>query len=88
MVLPGGKYYKMPLDQMVASWKNDYGTLCRFPGFLGQKEMIMTFLPEDIEKVFRNQGKMPHRRVLESVEYFRKKQRPDLYPAGAGLTIT
>jgi hypothetical protein len=85
---PGGKYYKFALDEMVASFKEDYGTLCKFPGFLGQKQLVMTYLPEDIEQVFRLQGKTPFRRVLDSVEYFRKKQRPDLYPAGAGLTIT
>lgn len=85
---PGGRYKDLPLDELIAIFRQDFGTIAKFPGFLGQRPMVMTFLPEDVEKVFRLEGKFPNRRPLESIEYFRKKHRPDMYPAGAGLTIT
>lgn len=85
---PGGSFNDLPLDQMVKKFRDDYGTICKFPGFLGQKPMVFTFLPEDIEKVHRTEGKFPSRRVLDSIAYFRQKHRPDLYPVGAGITIT
>ena len=88
LVAPGGKYYNLPLNELVSNFRKDYGTMTRIPGIFGQKPIVMTFLPEDIETVLRTEGKFPHRIPLESMEYFRKKQRPDLYPAGAGLTIT
>lgn len=88
LVAPGGKYYNLPLNELASSFKRDYGTLTRMPGIFGQKQIVLTFRPEDIETVFRTEGKFPYRRPFESMEYFRKKQRPDLYPAGAGLTIT
>lgn len=88
MMGPGGRYKDLPLDQLVASFRRDYGSIARFPGVLGQKDMIMTFLPEDIETILRTEGKFPERRSLESFVYFRKTLRPDLYPAGAGLTAT
>lgn len=85
---PGGKYKDLPLDKLVTSFRQDFGTIAKFPGFLGQRPMVMTFLPEDIETVLRTEGKFPFRRPLDSIEYFRKQHRPDLYPAGAGLTVT
>jgi hypothetical protein len=85
---PGGKYQNLSLDKLTACFRRDYGSLARFPAFLGQKQMVMTFLPEDIETMHRQEGKFPNRRVLDSVAYFRKEHRPELYPAGAGITIT
>lgn len=79
---PGGKYSKLPLDQLVQRFHDDFGTIAKFPGLLGTKPMVITFLPEDIEKVHRTEGKFPHRRVLDSMAYFRQKHRPNLYPAG------
>lgn len=85
---PGGKYANMPLNELTTNLRKDYGTISRFPGILGQRPMVMTYLPEDIEKVLRNEGKFPNRRPLDSLHYFRKKHRPELYPAGAGLLTT
>jgi cytochrome P450 family 12 len=86
--LMGGKYKDLPLDELVKSWRKDYGNIARFPGFLGLRGMVMTFVPEDIEKMHRQEGKFPIRRVLDSIAYYRQKHRPDLYPAGGGLTTT
>ena len=85
---PGGKYQNLPLNKLTDTFKEDFGTIAKFPGFLGQRPMVMTFLPEDVEKVYRMEGKFPNRRALDSIAYFRGKYRPDLYPAGAGLTST
>lgn len=85
---PGGRYKNLPLDKLVESFRKDYGTIAQFPGFLGQRPMVMTFLPEDIERVLRTEGKNPFRRPIDSMVYFRKQHRPELYPAGAGLVVT
>lgn len=88
MMGPGGRYRGLPLDVLFAKFREDFGTIVNFPSFLGQRPMVITFLPEDIETVLRNEGKFPSRRPFESIAYFRKTHRPDLYPAGAGLTVT
>lgn len=49
--------------------------------------MIITYLPQDYEKVFRLEGKWPFRRGLDSFTYFRKEHRPDLFKSGGGLTV-
>lgn len=37
---PGGKYQNLPLDKLVESFQRDYGTLAKFPGILGQRQMV------------------------------------------------
>lgn len=88
LISPGGRYHNLPFDKITSKIREDYGTISKFPGFLGLRPTVMTFLPEDTEKVFRNEGKFPFRRPLDSLYYFRKQHRPDLYPGGAGLVVT
>ncbi|CRL03628.1 CLUMA_CG016420, isoform A [Clunio marinus] len=88
LLLPGGKYYKISPSELIKQWRNSYGTIATLPGFFGVPSLVITYLPDDIEKVFRTEGKFPNRRPLESILYFRKHERPDLYPAGAGLIVT
>ena len=87
MALPNSRYYKKPLSELLKHLREDYGNLCHFPGFMGSKPMVFTFLPEDAEKVFRLEGKFPYRRNLESFEYYRKKYRPELFKSGGGLAV-
>lgn len=82
---PGGKYFKMDITDVLQKMRVDYGSIFKFPGLLGQSPMVFTFLPEDIEKVHRTEGKFPRRIPLDSFHYFRTKHRPELYPAGPGL---
>jgi len=87
MGMPNSKYYNKPLNEMLQMFRKDYGNICFFPGFMGAKPIVMTYLPEDAEKVFRNEGRYPNRRNLESFAYYRKEHRPDLFKAGAGLAV-
>lgn len=85
---PGGRYANLPLNESVERFRDDFGPIVFFPGMFGMSPMVFTFLPEDIEKVHRLEGKYPNRRALDSIAFFRQQYRKDLYPAGAGLTIT
>lgn len=31
-MMPGGKYYKKPLNELLQLLRNDYGPICTFPG--------------------------------------------------------
>lgn len=86
--VPGGKYYKMNAVDLSIKLQNEYGVLAKFPGLFGQRDMIFTFDPNDIEKVFRHEGKFPVRRGLDTLEYFRQTYRRDWFEKGAGLVPT
>lgn len=83
--LPGGKYYKLSLFDMHKKLHADFGKIVQFPGMFGKKEIVMSFDPHDIEKVFRTEGIWPNRRELETLSYYRKQVRPDIYGEVGGL---
>jgi hypothetical protein len=88
MMKPGGQFDNLSLSESIKRIREVFGTIAYFPGLFGRKPMVFTYLPEDIEKVHRLEGKYPYRTSLESIEYFRQKYKPELYPGGAGLTVT
>ena len=63
----------------------DFGKIVQFPGMFGRKDIVMSFDPHDIEKVFRTEGIWPNRRELETLSYYRKQIRPDIYGEVGGL---
>ncbi|CAG9800181.1 unnamed protein product [Chironomus riparius] len=87
MAHPKSKYYNQPLIKMICMIREDFGDLVYFPGLLGAKPMVMTFSPEDAEKVSRYEGRYPYRRDLETFKYYRKQHRPELFKPSAGLVV-
>jgi cytochrome P450 family 12 len=72
----------------MTSVQNDYGEIAKLPGFLGKRDMVFLFDPKDIETTFRNEGKYPVRRGLETLEYFRGVYKKEWFEKGAGLVPT
>lgn len=80
-----GKFHKTPLLDMHQKIRNEYGSIFYFPGMLGKEGIVMSFDPNDIEKVFRQEGPWPDRRGLEILNYYRKNIRPEIYSEFGGL---
>lgn len=49
--LPGGKYDKKTMNQMMRIFNEEYGNIVRFPAMLGRPEIVTVYKPEDMEKV-------------------------------------
>jgi len=49
--LPGGKYYKKPLNQCSQMVKEEYGNILRISAMLRRPQYVITFNPDDFEKV-------------------------------------
>jgi cytochrome P450 family 12 len=63
----------------------EYGDLVKFGGVFGQRDMMFTFDPNDIERIYRSEGKFPKRHGLDTLEYFRGTYRRDWFEKGTGL---
>lgn len=87
-VLPGGQYYQLAMNDMYAKFREQYGQIVKLPGVFGTKDIVVVYLPDDVEKVFRADGKRPIRRGLGSFEYFRNNYRQDLFKETPGLATT
>lgn len=51
----------------------------------GKQTLIMSFDPDNIEKVFRTEGVWPVRRGIDTFGHYRKKIRPEVFKGYAGL---
>jgi cytochrome P450 family 12 len=80
-----GKFYNLPLIDFYKKIRSEYGDIVKFPGILGQPEILMSYDPNDFEKIFRTDGSMPIRRGLQTLGYYRKEIRPDVFKGVAGL---
>lgn len=56
-----------------------YGDLVMIPAMFGREEMLLSYDPSTIEKVFRTEGEWPVRIKLEMFEYYRKQYRPEVF---------
>lgn len=83
--LPGGKYYKKSMNEIIKLFNEECGDIVRLPALLGQPEVIMTFKPENFEKVFRVEGTWPERMGFDTLRHYRLKKRPDIYDEYEGL---
>uniref|UniRef100_A0A182K8E3 Cytochrome P450 n=1 Tax=Anopheles christyi TaxID=43041 RepID=A0A182K8E3_9DIPT len=84
----GGRYYDLTGADLFARWREDYGDLIRIKGMLGRPDIVLTFRPEDFEKVYRTEGAWPIRRSSETLAYYRQKVRPEVFGELSGLITT
>ncbi|XP_034662836.1 probable cytochrome P450 12e1, mitochondrial [Drosophila subobscura] len=82
--MPGGRYQNVPTHEMFLDLSRQHGGLFRLPSIAGT-DMVLTMNPPDYAKVFRNEGQWPHRRNFTTVEYFRRKRRPEVFGEYDGL---
>lgn len=82
---PGGRYHKASITQLHQLYREDFGDIVRFPGMLGRKDVVMTYRPDDFEKLFRTEGQWPIRRGLDTFVQYRKNVRADLFKGLGGL---
>lgn len=84
--MPGGKFHNSQMADIQQSMRSEYGDLYKVPGMFGQKTTVMTYKPEDVEFVHRNEGAYPYRRGIQTMIHFRENIRSDIYSVG-GLII-
>lgn len=84
-LLPGGVLYGKDLDKIHFYIHKRYGNLVKFPAFLGRKQVVISYDPDDFVKVYRTEGPWPYRLGLETLTYWRKNVRKDLFSNFKGL---
>ncbi|XP_017038766.1 probable cytochrome P450 12d1 proximal, mitochondrial [Drosophila ficusphila] len=84
--MPGGEFYNASIVDYTTALRKRYGDIFILPGMFGRPDWVTTFSTKDIETVFRNEGIWPVRDTFESLVYFRKHVRPDVYGEVQGLT--
>ncbi|CAD7077462.1 unnamed protein product [Hermetia illucens] len=84
--LPGGKFTTLNLGDVMEQYRQQYGNIFKMPGMLGKPETVLVFDPKDFEAIYRTEGVWPFRPSLETITYYRRKVRPDIFSTG-GLGV-
>lgn len=72
----------MNLGDVMEQYRHQYGEIYKLPGMFGKPDTTVVFDPKDFEAIYRTEGVWPVRPSLETVSYYRKKIRPDIYSTG------
>lgn len=81
-----GKHSGLSIIETFAKLREEYGPIVKFPGNLGTGNMMLSFDPNDYEKVYRTEGNWPlRRRGFETLTYYRQNIRPDIFKDMGGL---
>ncbi|KAL1397369.1 hypothetical protein pipiens_009812 [Culex pipiens pipiens] len=82
---PGGRYHDVTLLDLHRRLREDYGDLLVMPGSFGRSDIVLTYNTDDFVKLFRNEGPWPHRRGIDTFDYYRKNVRPEVFRGLGGL---
>ncbi|CAH0551467.1 unnamed protein product [Brassicogethes aeneus] len=83
---PGGEFYNMSLTELHQMMRKRHGNFVALRGMPGStKNLYLSFDPQDIEVMHRNEGVWPLRPTLKSLPYFRTNIRPEVFQGVQGL---
>ncbi|ALC47670.1 Cyp12e1 [Drosophila busckii] len=83
--MPGGRFRNQPIERLFLGFNERYGNIFRMPSVAG-KDIVVTMNPQDYETVFRNEGQYPYRRSFETMDYFKRVHRREVFEGADGLT--
>lgn len=84
-VLPGGMFYGLSMKDLLKKCRELYGNIFKLPGTFGIQSVLMSYNPDHFEKVLRTEGTWPHRRSMQTLEYYRHTLKKDFYGDIHGL---
>lgn len=79
--LPGGECYGKDASTTLNYLRRRYGDIYKIYQFSNKSFIVVTFDPNDFEKIYREEGVWPARKMFSTVDYFRM----EVDPSCAGL---
>ncbi|XP_023726868.1 probable cytochrome P450 301a1, mitochondrial [Cryptotermes secundus] len=83
-----GDLYRLREESYHRDLYEKYGKIMKITGIPGVKNIVIVFDPDDIEKVFRNEGPWPIRETAKSITYYRLFTRKDIFQGVGGVIVT
>ncbi|XP_017071986.1 probable cytochrome P450 12c1, mitochondrial [Drosophila eugracilis] len=81
----GGQYHQMGMDDVIRSYKKEFGDICLIPGLFGMPSTVFTFNEETFERVYRTEGQWPVRGGSEPVLHYRNNRKDEFFKDCVGL---
>ncbi|XP_029039888.1 probable cytochrome P450 301a1, mitochondrial [Osmia bicornis bicornis] len=80
-----GDYKIHEVDQVSKKLHNEYGDIVKIEGLLGRPDMVFIYDANEIERIFRQEERMPYRPSMPSLNYYKHVLRKEFFNEHAGV---
>lgn len=80
-----GNFKIEEVDKVSKRLYKKYGDVVKIEGLIGRPDMVFVYDADEIERVFRQEEKMPHRPSMPSLNYYKHVLRKDFFGEDAGV---
>nr|XP_031846911.1 probable cytochrome P450 301a1, mitochondrial [Nomia melanderi] len=80
-----GDFKIQSIDQVSKRLHEEYGDIVKMGGLLGRPDMVFIYDANEIERIFRQEERMPYRPSMPSLNYYKHVLRKDFFRGNAGV---
>ncbi|XP_033343108.2 putative cytochrome P450 301a1, mitochondrial isoform X2 [Megalopta genalis] len=80
-----GDFQIQSVDKVSRRLYDEYGDIVKMEGLLGRPDMVFIYDANEIERIFRQEERMPYRPSMPSLNYYKHVLRRDFFRGNAGV---
>nr|XP_003703365.1 PREDICTED: probable cytochrome P450 49a1 [Megachile rotundata] len=80
-----GDFKIQAVDQVSKRLYEEYGDIVKIEGLLGRPDMVFIYDANEIERIFRQEEKMPYRPSMPSLNYYKHVLKKEFFNENAGV---
>ncbi|OAD61457.1 putative cytochrome P450 49a1 [Eufriesea mexicana] len=80
-----GDFKIQAVDQVSKRLYKEYGDIVKLEGLLGRPDMVFIYDANEIERIFRQEERMPYRPSMPSLNYYKHVLRKEYFKDNAGV---
>ncbi|XP_076646794.1 putative cytochrome P450 301a1, mitochondrial [Halictus rubicundus] len=80
-----GDFQIQAVDKVSRRLYEEYGEIVKMEGLLGRPDMVFIYDANEIERIFRQEERMPYRPSMPSLNYYKHVLRKDFFRDNAGV---
>ena len=80
-----GDFKIQEVDKVSRRLHEEYGDIVKVEGLLNRPDMVFVYDADEIERIFRQEERMPHRPKMPSLDYYKHTLRKDVFSGNPGV---
>ncbi|OXU24592.1 hypothetical protein TSAR_011043 [Trichomalopsis sarcophagae] len=80
-----GNFKIHEIDKVSRRLHEEYGDIVKMEGLLNRPDMVFVYDADEIERIFRQEERMPHRPKMPSLDYYKHTLRKDVFCENPGV---
>ncbi|XP_011500805.1 PREDICTED: probable cytochrome P450 49a1 isoform X2 [Ceratosolen solmsi marchali] len=80
-----GNFKIHEVDKVSRRLYEEYGDIVKVEGLLNRPDMVFVYDADEIERIFRQEERMPHRPKMPSLDYYKHVLRKDIFNENPGV---